>query len=141
MERKPESGGPRMTLLDDVALLHPEEAVFEAMLKGWADQQIGGRGLQRKTVADRMAVVRRFMEGTNEYPWTWSAGHLDEWTSDLVSAKRVQPSTIRTYQGAVRLFCDYITSPYYQWPMVCERDADEFVEDRGAFPSRAVPHG
>ncbi|MFG2133045.1 hypothetical protein ACGFNV_35360 [Streptomyces sp. NPDC048751] len=27
---------------------------------------------------------------------------------------------IRSYQDALKLFCDYITSPYYQWPEVCE---------------------
>lgn len=30
-------------------------------------------------------------------------------------------STIRGYQGAIRLFCDYAADPRYQWTTVCER--------------------
>lgn len=116
----PGPGGARISLVQGVALLHPEEAVFEAMLTGWVEQQTGGRGLRKATVDDRIAVVRRFMARTNEYPWNWSAGHLDEWTADLVAARGLAPSTIRAYQGALRLFCDYITSPHYQWPSVCQ---------------------
>ncbi|MFC8536808.1 tyrosine-type recombinase/integrase [Streptomyces sp. NPDC057249] len=109
-----------MVLVDGVALLHPQDAVFDAMLEGWARQQRGGRHLQPKTISDRQAIVRRFLEITNGYPWTWTAAHLDEWMADLVSTEAFAASTIRNYQTAIRLFCDYITSPYYEWPDVCE---------------------
>ncbi|MEY9934729.1 hypothetical protein ABH926_009397 [Catenulispora sp. GP43] len=39
-------GSARLVLLDGVALLHPEDMVFEAMLEGWSRQQLGGRRLQ-----------------------------------------------------------------------------------------------
>ncbi len=113
-------GSARMVLVDGVILLHPQDAVLDAMLEGWRRQQRGGRNLQRKTVEDRVAVVRRFVQYTNEYPWLWTASHVDEWMSHLVSERRRAPSTIRNYQGSIRLFCDYITSPYYQWPEQCE---------------------
>lgn len=112
-------GSAKMVLADGVLLLHPEEAVFDAMLVGWDRQQRGGRNLKQKTIDDRIACVRRFFEYTNEYPWNWSAGHMDEWMTHLVSTHHRATSTIRNYQGSVRLFCDYITSPYYDWPEEC----------------------
>jgi hypothetical protein len=109
-------------LLDGVALLHPEDSVFEAMLEGWARQQRGGRRLQTKTVRGRLNAVRRFGEFTNGYPWQWSAADVDEWMTYLTAELKRAPSTIRSYQTALRLFCDYnyTTSPHYQWPAECE---------------------
>ncbi|MGW4825837.1 hypothetical protein ACWEP4_45125 [Streptomyces sp. NPDC004227] len=110
----------RMILVDGVALLHPEDAVFEGMLEVWRRQQRGGRRLRPKTISDRLAVIRRFMAYSNEYPWNWSAGDLDDWMTELIAAGERAESTIRNYQGSIRQFCDYITSPYYQWAQVCE---------------------
>ncbi|MFG2895253.1 tyrosine-type recombinase/integrase [Streptomyces sp. NPDC048248] len=107
-------------LLSGVSLLHPEDAVFDAMLVGWARQQLGGRRLQPRTVTGRQRIVRRFARFTNAYPWQWSAADLDEWMTHLIGELRRAPATIRLYQGALRLFCDYITSPHYQWPAECE---------------------
>ena len=61
------TGSARLELVAGVALLHEEDAVVEAMLQGWARQQLGGRGLSAQTVARRRAVVRRFLAYTNEY--------------------------------------------------------------------------
>jgi site-specific recombinase XerD len=112
-------GRVRSVLTDGVALLFPEDGVLEAMLEGWARQQRGGRTLQDKTVADRIAVVRRFVAFSNEYPWQWTAGRVDEWMTHLVSQSGRAVATIRHYQGSLRLFCDYVTSPYYEWPAEC----------------------
>lgn len=43
--RSGEPGSARLMLASGVALLRADEAVFDAMLTGWARQQIGGRGL------------------------------------------------------------------------------------------------
>ncbi|GAB2329475.1 tyrosine-type recombinase/integrase [Streptomyces griseoincarnatus] len=110
----------RLVLLQGVTLLHPEDAVFDAMLEGWARQQRGGRRLQPDTIKDRQSVVRRFSEHTNAYPWQWSAADVDEWMTYLIAELKRAESTIRGYQGALRMFCDYITSPHYQWPQECE---------------------
>jgi hypothetical protein len=37
-------GSARLELVSGVALLREEDAVLEAMLEGWAKQQLGGRG-------------------------------------------------------------------------------------------------
>lgn len=113
-------GSARLVLLDGVTLLHPEDLVFEAMLEGWTRQQRGGRFILAKTIADRVSVVRRFSEAVNEYPWQWTATQVDEWMSDLVAQRGREASTMRHYQGALRMFCDYITSPHYGWVAECE---------------------
>jgi len=73
------AGSARLELVSGVALLREEDAVLEAMLAGWARQQLGGRGLSARTVSQRQAVVRQFLEHAGEYPWNWTAAHLDEW--------------------------------------------------------------
>ncbi|MGP3684613.1 hypothetical protein ACTVZO_07855 [Streptomyces sp. IBSNAI002] len=110
----------RLVLLQGVSLLRPEDVVFEAMMEGWARQQRGGRRLQAKTIGDRRRVVERFAEFANTFPWQWTAGDLDEWMTHLIGVLHGAESTIRGYQGAIRMFCDYITSPHYQWPAECE---------------------
>ena len=113
-------GSARLVLLNGMTLLHPEDAVFEAMLESWTRQQRGGRRLQPKTINDRLRVVRQFNDFAETYPWNWSAAAMDEWTTYLMAELHRGESTIRGYQTAVRLFCDYITSPHYQWPQECE---------------------
>lgn len=113
-------GTAGLQLVSGVSLLHPEDAVFDAMMQGWAQQQLGGRNLAAETVSKRQSVVRNFMGFADAYPWQWTAGHMDEWSAHLVCELRRRAATIRNYQGAIRLFCDYITSPYYAWPQECE---------------------
>jgi hypothetical protein len=38
---------------------------------------------------------------------------------DRCQIVRQAKSTIRGYQNALRLFCDYLTSPHYQWAEEC----------------------
>src|SRR6266545_5123724 len=113
-EREPDpepAGSARLELVEGVALLHPEDAVLEAMLRGWERQQRGGRRLQPKTISARAGCVRQFVEFADEYPWNWTAAHVDEWMTHLISALGRAESTIRTYQGTLRQFCDYLTDP------------------------------
>lgn len=97
-------GAARLELVPGVHLLHPEDAVLDAMMSSWARQQIGGRGLQAGTAAGRQRIVEQFRDFTNEYPWNWTAAHIDEWMADLVMQHDRAKSTLRTYQGAVSLF-------------------------------------
>ena len=112
-------GSARHELVSGVTLLHEEDAVVEAMLEGWAKQQLGGRGLAEKTVKRRQAVVRQFLSFSNEYPWLWTAAHLDEWSDDLVSVWGRAKSTIRNYHDAVRSFDSYLIAPQYRWAEEC----------------------
>lgn len=55
---------------------------------------------------------------TNKPPWDWSAVDFDDWMMLLVSQRQLA-STIRSYQGAIRAFCDYTRSPHYEWVDQC----------------------
>ena len=68
--------------------------MLDAMLRGWRAQQ-KSRGMRDETAADRERLVRRFCEFTNEYPWRWTAGHVDEWSAYLTGERHLAPSTIR----------------------------------------------
>lgn len=95
--------------------------VFEAMIKGWANQQRGGRGIKPTTIKSRAQIVRRFHSFTTEYPWNWTPGDVDEWMTTLISEEKKARSTVRHYQDAIRQFCDFITSPLYHWADECEQ--------------------
>src|SRR5664279_2558600 len=102
-----------------MSFLAPEEAVLEAMLGGWVAQQ-RSRLLVASTVEQRVLVVRRFVAFSSDYPWQWSPGDVEEWTTSLVS-QGLAHSTIRNYQQAVQLFCGYLTDRRYGWDEVCEQ--------------------
>ncbi|MGH3854839.1 MAG: tyrosine-type recombinase/integrase [Pseudonocardiaceae bacterium] len=114
-------GSARLQLVEGVVLLHEEDAVVDAMLEGWAKQQLGGRGLNEKTVRRRLAVVRQFLEFTNEYPWHWTAVQLDEWSADMVTVARKAKSTVRNCHDAIRSFESYLLAPQYRWIEECNR--------------------
>ncbi len=97
------AGAAHLELVSGVVQLRPQDAMVEAMLRGWRAQQTA-RGLKEDTIAPRERLVRRFLEFTDEYPWRWSPSHVDEWSLSLVSEKHLAPSTIRSYQGDLRLF-------------------------------------
>lgn len=113
-------------LVSGAVPLHPREAMVEAMLRGWRAQQ-AARGLRAETVDAREHLVRRFLGFAGEYPWGWTAGHVEEWTLQLSSQAGLAASTIRGYQTSLRLFCDFVTDPRYGWGLACE-------EEFGAFP-------
>ncbi|MGW0821908.1 hypothetical protein [Streptomyces sp. NPDC002845] len=60
-------GAARLHLVGGVALLRPEEQVFDAMLEGFANQQLA-RNLARSTVEGRENVVKAFAAYVNAFP-------------------------------------------------------------------------
>ncbi|MDT0119054.1 MULTISPECIES: tyrosine-type recombinase/integrase [Kocuria] len=113
-------GAASLVLAPGVTFLQEEESVFEAMVQGWSAQMIGGRGLQRRSVAAVVSTVRRFQASTSEWPWRWSPQLFDEWMTDRVRTRALAPTTIRSYQYAVRSFCTYLCSEHYGWVAECE---------------------
>jgi len=110
-----------MELCSGVVQLRPEDAMVEAMLRGWRAQQ-AARGLRDDdTIAPRERLVRRFLEFTNEYPWAWTPGHMDEWSLSLTAEQHLAPSTIRSYQCSLRLFTEFLTDGRYGWAVACEQ--------------------
>jgi site-specific recombinase XerD len=115
------AGAAHLELVSGVLQLRPEDAMVEAMLRGWRAQQTA-RGLQETTMVPRERLVRQFVAFTNEYPWNWGPAHVDEWTQSLTSEKRLSPATIRGYQTDLRLFSEYLCDARYGWAAACEEE-------------------
>jgi site-specific recombinase XerD len=114
------AGSARLELVSGVVQLRPQDAMVEAMLRGWRAQQTA-RGLKEDTVEPRERLVRRFLRFTNEYPWNWGPSHVDEWSLSLASEHHLAPSTVRSYQGDLRQFTEYLTDGRYGWAVECEK--------------------
>jgi hypothetical protein len=117
----------RVYVVGSVPLLHAEAQTVREMLEGWRNQQLC-RNLDHETIAGRIRIVERFLEVTNEFPWTWTAVMAEEFFSDLRSVRGRKQSTIRGYQNALRLFCSYVSHPDYGW------DPHETLISLGAEP-------
>lgn len=104
----------------NVVHLDPERAVFDAMLDGWRAQQTA-RFLKVSTIAIRERLVRRLADFSGLYPWQWTPGEAEAWIGDLRSGvKPLRVSTLRSYEIAVRMFCEYLIDPRYPWLAECE---------------------
>jgi site-specific recombinase XerD len=112
------AGSASQIIRPGVALLDPAPATFDEMLHGWALQQ-RARQLKATTVSMRTAVVRRFAEFTNEYPWSWTAADAEAFTTQTHTAAGIAVSTARGHQNALRMFMEYLCDPRYSWSEVC----------------------
>ena len=65
-------------------------------------------------------MIRLFFQFSDTYPWAWTPTLVDDWSADLVHQHGFVVSTTRNYQQALRLFTEYLTSPFYDWSAVCE---------------------
>jgi integrase/recombinase XerC len=116
------AGAAHLEMVSGVVQLRPEDAMMEAMLRGWRAQQ-AARGLQEDTITGREQLVRRFLGFANEYPWRWTAAHVDEWSLWMTSERHMAPSTIRGYQTDLRLFTEFLTdNARYGWVSACEKE-------------------
>lgn len=94
--------------------------MFEAMLAGWAAQQLSRR-LAETTIKRREWAVRRFAAFTNEYPWRWGPGDLEDFTAELRSGDQPRAaSTIRGYHVELGLFLGFVCDQRYGWVGECE---------------------
>jgi integrase len=130
---EPGSQGPLETAQDEraraalafvfgegVRPLRMPDAVFDAVLEGWARQQ-SARHLSETTKRQGAAVVRRFQAETGLWPWEWRSLHVDEWLEDLATPpKRRAVSTLRSYQASLRMFLEYLCDERYPWVAICE---------------------
>lgn len=109
----------RVLDLGAVRFLNPADRVLEMMFDGWRRQQLA-RNLAFGTIESRERLVRRFLAHSNEMPWRWTVGHVDEFFGDLRSEHGLRRSSIQSYQNALRLFCGYLVDPAYGWDRACE---------------------
>lgn len=118
MAKIPGSAG--LALVEGIRHLDEGVAVFEAMLSGWENQQ-KSRMLSLSTIAPRIALIRRFNDFAEAYPWSWTAADVEDFTASLTSegGGRLAPSTIRGYHLVLRMFCDYLIDQRYEWVRQC----------------------
>lgn len=118
-------GAARLLLVPGVRHLNEPEAVFVAMVEGWARQQ-RSRMLQEKTIGPRLALVRRFALFVGSYPWMWGPGDVEDFTVSLTTGEdRLAFSTVRSYQTALHMFCEYVTDGRYGWVRECRDRFDQ----------------
>lgn len=115
-QQRRDAGSAALVLVDGVTPLRPESALFESMLEGWGRQQ-RSRRLSVPLIQGRERLVRRFREFTGAWPWSWTPEQVEGWS---VSGGWAH-STIRTYQGAVAVFLDYLCDARYGWVAECEQ--------------------
>lgn len=92
--------------------------MLNAMIEGWCAQQ-RSRGLREDIVRSRRQLVVRLCESSGHAPWEWTPGDVEVFTGELAAAGRSR-STLRGYHGSIHLFCEYLTSPHYDWVEICE---------------------
>jgi site-specific recombinase XerD len=107
-----------LVLQAGVALLRPDQQLFEAMLEGWRRQQLS-RNLAFGTIERRLQLVCRFQAFTNDYPWCWTPVDLEEWIQELRGPRARARATVRGYQNDLRSFLAYATDPVYGWAEEC----------------------
>src|SRR2546430_171709 len=119
MRRVDLAGAAHMELVCGVVQLRPEDATYEAMVRGWRAQR-AARGLREDTIGARERLMRRFSDFTNEYPWAWQPSHVDEWSLSLTTEGHLAPSTVRAYQCSLRSFNEYLCDNRYGWVSTCQ---------------------
>ena len=121
MRRLDMPGAAHLVLVEGVAYFNEASAVFEAMLEGWARQQ-RSRMLKEVTIKSRRALIQRFRDFAGSHPWDWGPGDVEDFVTSMTSGdSRMAPSTVRGYQTSLRLFCDYVSDPRYDWQEECVR--------------------
>jgi integrase/recombinase XerC len=118
-----------LVLVGAATPLHPESALFEAMIEGWRRQH-SARRLSPTITRCRERTVRRFQEFCGSWPWEWRAEQLEAW----VAQGQWAHSTIRSYEGSISLFLAYVCDPRYEWGQAC-------AERVGAVPVQICHEG
>jgi integrase/recombinase XerC len=108
--------GVQLALVAAGAPGRDEAALLEEMLEGWRRQQVARR-LGPSIIDGRERVVRRFVEFTQGWPWSWREAQLEAW----VAAHAWARSTVRSYQDAIACFLAYVCDARYGWLAECEQ--------------------
>jgi integrase/recombinase XerC len=103
---------------DGAAPVAPGAALLEEMLAGWRRQQ-QARRLSARLIGERERLIRQFAAFTGCWPWQWTAAQAESWLASGGWAH----STVRSYQGALALFLEYVCDPRYGWVAECEQRA------------------
>jgi integrase/recombinase XerC len=128
------AGSSALVLVEGVVPIRPEPALFDAMLEGWRRQQ-AARRLSASVMDGRERVVRRFQAFTGVWPWQWNPAQADSW----VASGEWAHSTVRSYQGALATFLDFVCDPRYGWLVECQQRVGA-VPVQVCFPENTAAH-
>ena len=79
--------------------------------------QTRASGENRVSTKPGVLQVRRFQAFTMAWPWAWTPEQVETWSGSGGWAH----STIRSYQGALAVFLDYVCDARYGWLAECEQ--------------------
>ncbi|WP_328876990.1 hypothetical protein [Streptomyces sp. NBC_00299] len=101
-------GAMRLVVPRNVRALDPAPAMFDAMLTGWAGQQ-ESRLLGRKTIAERVSMVRRFALFNGRIRGS-GPRRTSRCTSPPICPGQspLAHSTVRGQQSGLRMFCSFV---------------------------------
>ncbi len=94
--------------------------LLNEVLNGWArlhQANAFGDG----TIRSRRSIVMRLVDFSGHSLWQWTLGDADEFFAHARGVKNVSHFTVRTYQGAIRLFCDFACNLQYDCNEHCAR--------------------
>lgn len=96
--------------------------VLGMVLDGWGRQQ-RAKDYAAATIRTRRNVVMSLVDFACRYPWEWTLSDADDFFSHARAVRNLSHGTVRSYQGNIKLFCDYALDPHYDW---CEQSAKLF---------------
>ncbi|MBX9719214.1 MAG: site-specific integrase [Microbacteriaceae bacterium] len=99
----------------------PDSDLFlAAVLDGWEKQQ-RAKDFSPGTIRTRRALVVKLVDFSGHYPWAWTLGDVDDFFAHARGIRNLSHATVRSYQTAIKLFCDYACDPRYDWNEQCGR--------------------
>ena len=103
---------------DGAAPVSPGAVLVEEMLEGWRRQQ-QARRLTARWSGSGSGWCASSPRSPGAWPWQWTAAQVEAW----VASGGWAHSTVRSYEGALALFLEYVCDPRYGWVAECEQRA------------------
>ena len=107
-------GGGTLSFLPVPGAAPDPDVFLEEVLDAWA-ASLRSRGIKAGYVRTSRSVVFRLCDSAGKFPWEWNVGDATDWFDHLRSVRGLAQSTLRAYQGMIEAFCDFATSPAYDW--------------------------
>lgn len=102
--------------------------LFRDMLDQWRMRGLS-HNYGEKSIQRDQSTICDFVRFSGLPPWRWTEDIFERWCVHLVSdpKRNLAPSTLRSYQSAIRRFLDYLTSNAY-FRLECERQFGHAVK-------------
>src|SRR4051812_37261329 len=94
------------------------EQFLATVLDGWERQQ-RAKDFSPDTIRTRRSIVVKMVDSSGHYRWEWTFGDADDFFAHARGVRTLIHATVRSYQSAIRLFCEYACDPPYDWNDQC----------------------